>query len=472
MIGGSDAALYLLTMKFMNKHILCAFCVVALLFVKGNAVAQDNVIDRVEWVVGDKSILRSDIEEAIKYWTLEGRKFDGDPYSVVGEDLAVQQLFLHQAAIDSVDIPETRLLRQVDSQIDIYIQRAGSKEKLEEYQKMPMSKIREMLYENLNNHFTMMEMKNRIVGDIKVSPALVRRFYEALPDDSVPFVQQQVEVQIITMEPPIDMEEIDRVKEELRSYSDRIMSGEASFSTMALLYSEDPGSARLGGELDYRGRGQFVPEFATVAFNLTDPNKVSKIVETEYGFHIIQLIDKRGDRIKVRHILRKPQVSDANIMGMMSTLDSIANDIKNDSVTFEDAVLACSYDKDTHNNYGIMYNKETGSSRFQLHELPVDVARVVDRMAVGEVSSPFTLMLDNGKTVCAIVKLKTKIDAHKANVKDDYEILQELYKNKLSEERTAEWIREKQRTTYVRLNGDAKPEDFKFKGWVFYDDNK
>ena len=157
---------------------------------------------------------------------------------------------------------------------------------------------------------------------------------------------------------------------------------------------------------------------------------------------------------------------------MMSTLDSIANDIKNDSVTFEDAVLACSYDKDTHNNYGIMYNKETGSSRFQLHELPVDVARVVDRMAVGEVSSPFTLMLDNGKTVCAIVKLKTKIDAHKANVKDDYEILQELYKNKLSEERTAEWIREKQRTTYVRLNGDAKPEDFKFKGWVFYDDNK
>lgn len=457
----------------MNRYIFCVLCAVAFLFVKSNVVvAQDNVIDRVEWVVGDKSILRSDIEEAIKYWTLEGRKFDGDPYSVVGEDLAVQQLFLHQAAIDSVVIPETKLLRQVDMQLDAYIQRAGSKEKLEEYQKMPISKIREMLYENLNNLYTMSSMKNNIVGDIKVSPVLVRRFFEGLPDDSIPFVQQQVEVQIITMEPPVDMAEIDRVKEELRGYTDRIMSGESSFSTLALLYSEDPGSARMGGELDYRGRGQFVPEFATVAFNLTDPNKVSKIVETEYGFHIIQLIDKRGDRIKVRHILRKPQVSALNIRTMMATLDSIAADIKNDTISFEDAVLACSYDKETHNNYGIMYNKETGSSRFQLHELPVDVARAVDGMEVGEISSPFTMMLDNGKTVCAIVKLKSRIDAHKANVKDDYEILQELYKNKLSEERIAEWILEKQKTTYVRLNGDAKTEDFKFKGWVFYDDKK
>ncbi len=456
----------------MNRYILCMLCAVVLFSARNTVAAQDNVIDRVEWVVGDKSILRSDIEEAIKYWTLEGRKFDGDPYSVVGEDLAVQQLFLHQAAIDSVEIPETKLLRQVDSQIDVYIQRAGSKEKLEEYHKMPISKIREMLYENLNNYFTMSEMKNRIVGDIKVSPALVRRFCESLPEDSIPFVQQQVEVQIITMEPPVDMEEVDRVKEELRGYSDRIMSGETSFSTMALLYSEDPGSARLGGELDYRGRGQFVPEFATVAFNLTDPNKVSKIVETEYGFHIIQLVDKRGDRIKVRHILRKPRVSSVNIKTMLASLDSIATDIRNDSVTFEEAVLACSFDKDTHNNYGIMYNKETGSSRFQLHELPVDVARVVDGLKVGEVSPSFTMLLDNGKTICAIVKLRAKIEAHKANIKDDYEILQDLYKNKLSEERTAEWIREKQKTTYVRLNGDAKTEDFKFKGWVFYDDKK
>lgn len=456
-------------MKKIFQYIL--FAVVA--FVSGTAAkAQDNIIDRVEWVVGDKSILRSDIEEAIKYWIMQGRKFEGDPYSVVGEDLAVQQLFLHQAALDSIEVSETHLIRQVDAQLDAHIQRAGSKEKLEEYQNMPLSKIREMLYENAHNYNTMVEMRRKIVGDIKVSPALVRRFYESLPYDSIPFIQQQVEVQIITMEPPVDVAEIDRVKEELREFTDRIISGETSFSTLALLYSEDPGSARMGGELDFTARGQFAPEFANVAFNLTDPNKVSKIVETEYGFHIIQLMEKRGDRIKVRHILRKPRVSSANIKAMMLSLDTIADRIKSDSITFEDAVTMYSADKETYNNYGILFNKETGASRFQMQDLPVDVARVVDGMQVGEVSSPFTMRLDNGKVVCAVVKLKSKIDAHKANIKDDYEILKEAYTNKLSDERTNEWIREKQKKTFVRLNGDAKIEDFKFPGWIFYDDKK
>lgn len=456
-------------MKKIFQYIL--FAVVA--FVSGTAAkAQDNIIDRVEWVVGDKSILRSDIEEAIKYWIMQGRKFEGDPYSVVGEDLAVQQLFLHQAALDSIEVSETHLIRQVDAQLDAHIQRAGSKEKLEEYQNMPLSKIREMLYENAHNYNTMVEMRRKIVGDIKVSPALVRRFYESLPYDSIPFIQQQVEVQIITMEPPVDVAEIDRVKEELREFTDRITSGETSFSTLALLYSEDPGSARMGGELDFTARGQFAPEFANVAFNLTDPNKVSKIVETEYGFHIIQLMEKRGDRIKVRHILRKPRVSSTNIKEMMLALDTIAGRIKSDSITFEDAVTMYSADKETYNNYGILFNKETGASRFQMQDLPVDVARVVDGMQVGEVSSPFTMRLDNGKVVCAVVKLKSKIDAHKANIKDDYEILKEAYTNKLSDERTNEWIREKQKKTFVRLNGDAKIEDFKFPGWIFYDDKK
>lgn len=456
----------------MNKIFLYAFCLAGLFASVGGLRAQDNVIDRVEWVVGDKSILRSDIEEAIKYWIMNGRRFDGDPYSIVGEDLAVQQLFLHQATLDSVEVNESQLIRQVDAKLDEHIQRAGSKEKLEEYQKMPMSKIREMLYENAYNYQTMSEMRRKIVGDIKVSPALVRRFYESLPYDSIPFIQEQVEVQIITMEPPVDVDEIERVKEELREFTERITSGETSFSTLALLYSEDPGSARMGGELDFTARGQFAPEFANVAFNLTDPAKVSKIVETEYGFHIIQLIEKRGDRIKVRHILRKPRISSSNIKGMMLTLDTIARNIKNDSITFDEAVLRYSYDKETNNNYGIMFNKNTGASRFELQELPVDVARVVDDMKVGEVSDPFTMRLNNGKTICAIVRLKTRIEAHKANIKEDYEILKDAYTNKLSDERTNEWIKEKQKRTYVRLNGEAKVEDFKYPGWNFYDDKK
>ena len=357
--------------------------------------AQDNVIDCVEWVVGDKCILRSDIEEAIRFWQGNGRKFDGDPYCVVGEDLAIQQLFLHQAALDSIVVDEADIMRKVEAQISYVIDKIGSKEKMEEYFDKNSSEIREMYREQLSNMETMERMKQKIVGDVKASPLLVRRFYESLPKDSLPFIQQQVEVQIITLEPEIDIEEVERVKGDLREYTERVMNGETSFSTLALLYSEDPGSARRGGELDFMGRGQLQPEFATVAFNLTDPNKVSKIVETEYGYHIIQLIEKRGDRVKVRHILRKPRRSNENISKMLLRLDSIATDIKDGKFTFEEGAEVISHDKETRNNYGIMYNKETASSHFQLDELPVDVARVVERLEVGEMSQPFTWLLDN-----------------------------------------------------------------------------
>ena len=452
----------------MNKFI----CTLAIMLSCFGASAQDNVIDRVEWVVGDKFILRSDIEESIRYWMSNGRKFDGDPYCVVGEDLAIQQLFLHQAELDSVFVDENQVMREVDAQVDRVIQEIGSKEKMEEYFDMNSAEIRDMYREQLHNMYTMEMMKQKIVGDIKVSPSLVRRFYQNLSVDSIPFVQQQVEVQILTIEPEVDKEEVERVKSELREYTERITSGETSFSTMALMYSEDPGSARRGGELDYSGRGEFAPEFATVAFNLTDPDKVSKIVETEYGFHIIQLIDKRGDRVKVRHILRKPRRSNENIKKMLLTLDSIAVDIKAGKYTFEEAVEAYSDDKDTRNNYGIMYNPVNASSYFELEQLPVDVARVVDGLEVGEVSQPFSWMLNNGKTVCAIAKLRVRTEAHRATLSDDYETLRLLYQAKMGDVRIQEWIKEKQRKTYVRVNRDTHNCDFKYPGWVFYEDKQ
>lgn len=432
--------------------------------------AQDNVIDRVEWVVGDKCILRSDIEEAIRFWQGNGRKFEGDPYCVVGEDLAIQQLFVHQAALDSIEVDETDIMRKVEAQMSYVMQKIGSKEKMEEYFDKTSSEIREMYREQLYNMEMMERMKQSIVGEIKVSPILVRRYFESLPKDSLPFIQQQVEVQVITLEPEVDVDELERVKSELREYTERVTSGETSFSTLALLYSEDPGTARVGGELDFMGRGQLQPEFATVAFNLTDPGKVSKIVETEYGFHIIQLIEKRGDRVKVRHILRKPRLSTDNVKKMLLRLDSIATDIRDEKFTFEEGAAVISHDKETRNNYGIMYNKETASSHFKLDELPVDVARVVDNLKVGEISQPFTWMLDNGKTVCAIAKLKSKTDAHVATIKDDYETLQYMYQAKLSEERINEWIKEKQQNTYVRINRDSHECEFLYPNWKFYED--
>ena len=432
--------------------------------------AQDNVIDCVEWVVGDKCILRSDIEEAIRFWQGNGRKFDGDPYCVVGEDLAIQQLFLHQAALDSIVVDEADIMRKVEAQISYVIDKIGSKEKMEEYFDKNSSEIREMYREQLSNMETMERMKQKIVGDVKASPLLVRRFYESLPKDSLPFIQQQVEVQIITLEPEIDIEEVERVKGDLREYTERVMNGETSFSTLALLYSEDPGSARRGGELDFMGRGQLQPEFATVAFNLTDPNKVSKIVETEYGYHIIQLIEKRGDRVKVRHILRKPRRSNENISKMLLRLDSIATDIKDGKFTFEEGAEVISHDKETRNNYGIMYNKETASSHFQLDELPVDVARVVERLEVGEMSQPFTWLLDNGKTVCAIAKLKSRTAAHVATINEDYEVLQNMYQAKQSDERIREWIKEKQQNTYVRISRDSHECNFLYPDWKFFEE--
>lgn len=453
----------------VNRYVLGALCFFMTLL-STCSFAQDNVIDRVEWVVGDKCILRSNIEETIRYWQTNGRQIDGDPYCVVGEDLAVQKLFLHQAALDSIEVDETQLLRDVDAQMDYVIQRIGSKEKLEEYFNMNSAEIREMYREQLYNVRMMEMMKQKIIGDIKVSPALVRRFVDSLPADSLPFIPEQFEVQVLTLVPPIDQDEIDRVKGELRDYTDRILSGETSFSTMALLYSEDPGSARRGGELDFMGRAQLQPEFATVAFNLTDPSKVSKIVETEYGFHIIQLMEKRGDRVKVRHILRTPRRSSENIKKMLLRLDSISNGINAGEITFDNAVSLYSEDKDTRNNYGVMYNRQSASSRFGIDELPSDVARVIDGLKPGEMSQPFTWTLDNGKTVCAIAKLKAKVDAHSATMKDDYEILKSMYQSKLSDERIQEWIREKQRVTYVRINSENRDCKFMYPGWMFYED--
>lgn len=457
-------------MNLMNRTIKWLLCTIVAMFVSQPLVAQDNVIDRVEWVVGNKCILRSDIEEAIRYWVSSGRTFDGDPYCVVGEDLAVQQLFLHQAELDSIEADESKIMRQVDAQMEYVVQQIGSKEKMEEYFNMNSAEIREMYREQLLNMDVAEMMKMKIVGDVKVSPAMVRRFYESLPKDSIPFVQQQVEVQIITIEPEKDMEEIERVKSELREYTERIMNGETSFSTLALMYSEDPGSARRGGELDFVGRGQLQPEFAEVAFNLTDPGKVSKIVETEYGFHIIQLMEKRGDKIKVRHILRKPQQSYENIQKMLLRMDSIVLGIKNGEIDFDRAVGIYSDDKDTRNNYGIMYNKSTASSHFGLDELPVDVARAVEPLTVGEISKPFTWLLDNGKAVCAIAKVKSRTEAHQATFNDDYEVLRQMYQGKLSEERIQEWIKKKQRTTYVKINKESRTCEFKYPDWNFYEE--
>ncbi len=350
---------------------------------------QDNVIDEVVWVVGDEAILKSDIENERLNAQYEGRKFDGDPYCIIPEQLAIQKLFLHQAVIDSVEVSEQEVISQVERRTSWLIEQIGSKEKLEEYYNKTSTQIREMLRENVRDGLTVQKMQQEIVGDIKITPAEVRRYFQDIPQDSIPFIPTQVEVQIVTLEPRLPQEEIDRVKKTLRDYTERVLSGEIAFSTLARLYSEDPASSRRGGELGFMGKAELVPEYATVAFNLQDPNKVSKIVESEFGFHIIQLIEKRGDRINTRHILLKPKVDERDMEAALLRLDSIADDIRNQKFSFDDAATYLSNDKDTRNNHGLMANPESGTARFEMQELAQvsqEVAKVVENMNVGDFS--------------------------------------------------------------------------------------
>lgn len=431
-------------------------------------VPEHSIVDEVIWVVGDQPILKSDVEMMKLQGEMEGMTWNGDPDYIIPEQIAVQKLFLHQAEIDSINVTEAEISQNIEMQINRWIQQAGSKEKLEEYKKMTVTQMRQQLHDDFRNNQLIQQMREKLVSDIAVTPADVRKYFNKLPEDSIPLVPTQVEVEIITKQPKISQEEINHVKNELREYTDRITSGETSFGTLARLYSEDPGSARQGGEMDYVGRGMLDPAFAAVAFNLTDPKRVSKIVESEYGFHIIQLIDKRGDKIKVRHILLKPRISDKAVSSSLARLDSIRTDITKGLFTFEEGATVISDDKDTRNNHGLMSNimGSARTSKFRMQDLPPEVARVVDTMKVGEISAPFSMINDRGKTVCAIVKLKNRVDGHKATITEDFQVMKDLVLGKRREEKLHEWVADKIKTTYVRINDRYKDCKFEYQGWI------
>lgn len=441
--------------------------------VKTDSVEAPNpssVIDEVIWVVGDEAILLSDVEATRMQAEQEGFQWNGDPDCAIPEQLAVQKLFLHQAEIDSLEVSESEISQGVERQINYWIQGVGGKEKLEEYKRMTVSELRSSLHDDFRNRMLIDKEKEKLVEDIAVSPADVRRYFSDMPADSIPIIPTEVEVQILVRTPRVEQAEIDRIKNDLRDYTDRVTRGETSFAALARLYSEDPGSARNGGELDgYVGRAMLDPTFASVAFNLTDPKKISKIVETEFGFHIIQLIDKRGDKIRLRHILRKPNVSKDAVDKAVVRLDTIAREIRNGKYTFEQAATYVSDDKDTRNNNGLMANTtETGrTSKFQMRNLPSEVAKVVDTLKVGEVSAPFQMINEkNGRLQCAIVKLKSRTDTHRATITEDFQAMKDIVLAKRKQDLLDEWVKNKIKTTYTRINDRYKNCNFEYQGWV------
>jgi peptidyl-prolyl cis-trans isomerase SurA len=458
--------------KFVVLLVILASIISSVKAQKADSIATSaptgTTVDEVIWVVGDEAILLSDVEAMRIQGQQEGLRWHGNPDCSIPEQIAVQKLYLNQAIIDSVEVTESEISQGVEQYLENMISMIGSREKLEEYHKKSISQIRADLRESYRERQMVQGMQQKLTRDITVSPAEVRRYFKDMPQDSLPFVPTEVEVQIITQQPRIEQEEINRVKEELRDYTERINKGESSFQTLARLYSEDPGTARRGGELDYTGRGMLDPAFANVAFGLTDPKRVSKIVESEFGFHIIQLIDKRGEKIKVRHILRKPVVSEESISKALARLDSIRTDIVDGKFSFEAGASVISDDKDTRNNHGLMANvtQEGRTSRFKMADLPSEVARAVDTLSVGSVSKPFTMINERGKTVCAIARLKSRTEGHKATITEDFQVLKNLVLNKRRNQVLHDWVVKRIKSTYVRINDRYRDCDFEYEGWV------
>ena len=454
-------------MKFSTKIFILFFALIG----SQHILAQNNIVEEIVWVVGDEAIYKSEVEETRREMLLNNQRIEGDPYCFIPEQIAVNKLFLHQAKLDSIDTPDANVSRMVEYYMNETIQRAGSAEKLEEYYGKNLRAIREDIRKQLIEGELVKGVQNKLIGDIVLAPSEIRKFYSAIPQDSLPFIPTAVEVQIITLEPKIPLKEIDAVKAKLRDFTERINSGDAEFSTLALLYSEDPMSAVKGGELDFMGRASLAPEFANVAFTLNDPSKVSNVVETEFGYHIIQLIERRGDQGNFRHILLKPKVPQEELDKAINRLDSVQTALVEEEINFDEAATFISADKDTRNNKGIMVNMNyesnyAGTPRFEMDELNQDIARKVGEMKEGEISEPFIMRDSKDKQVAAIVKLSKRIEGHKADMNSDYQIIKMMAENEKRQEILDKWLKDKIKSTYVRIDEDWKNCEFRYEGWI------
>ncbi|HHT22535.1 MAG TPA: peptidylprolyl isomerase [Bacteroidales bacterium] len=440
----------------------------------GNLFAQQNSknsIDKVIWVVGDEAILKSDVEAVIQDARLNRHEIPGNPYCVIPEQIAIDKLYLHQAAIDSLTVNESIIISLADRELDYWIANAGGPEKLEEYLYRPISQLRDEMRKRKKQQNLVQQMQMKLVEHIEATPAEVRRYFNNIPKDSLPTIPEMVELQVLSLRPPIPMSEINRVKEKLREFTERANKNPDDFSLLARIYSDDIESAAKGGELGFRPRTTYDENFAAVAFNMQDPNKISRIVETEFGFHIIQFIERRGDRVNMRHILLRPKASPEVKEKGLHQLDSVAGLIRENKLTFENAVLRMSQDKDTRLNAGLMMQPDrytgTVTSKHEYQDLPPEIAKVVYNMNVGEVSKAFT-MIDQTTNVemIAIVKLKSKTPTHKANVQEDYQMLKSILEEKKKQEFLNEWIAKKQKETYISIDPEYRDCEYMYKGWI------
>jgi peptidyl-prolyl cis-trans isomerase SurA len=443
------------------------FILSALMMLAGYSAAGQQIVESIAAVVGNEVVYLSDIEGQVMQL-----KADRDPTPIeqlrcrVLEDLMVQKLFLDQAKIDSIEVSPDNVEADLNSRLTEYIRRAGSEQALETYFNKSMAEIKKDLREMLTDQYIVQETQSTIAKNITVTPDEIKKYYNSIPKDSLPLVPRKVELSIISVEPP-DMEESKaEVRRKLLDLRSRIINGE-SFSTLAVLYSEDPGTAPKGGELGFVTRGELAKPYAEAAWSLKK-GAVSKIVETEFGFHIIQLIDRKGELVNTRHILMRPKLTADQTEWAIMKLDSIATLVRTDSLTFERAAMKFSSDKTTRVNGGKMVQKNPSDrvTWFTLDELPREINLVVRDMKLGEISEPFRTTDEKGNSIYVIVRLDNEIPPHRIDMKDDYNYLSQAALNDKQGKAYQDWIAQKIKKTYIRISDDFRSCGFHYSGWL------
>lgn len=424
---------------------------------------QPRILDRVVAVVGDEKVLQSDIENMYLQYRAEGITSPGDMKCEILEDYLAQSLLLNQAKIDSIEISESQVELQLNSRLDYFINQIGSQERLEQYFNKTILEIKEDFRDLIRDQMITQEMQSTITGEVTITPSEVRQYFNRLSEDSIPYIDSRIEIKQIIRYPPVKDEAILEVRQRLLDLRKRITEGE-NFATLAVLYSQDP-SAPRGGEVGFMGRGEIDPEYAKAAFSLKK-GQVSNIVETVFGYHIIQLIERRDDRVNTRHILMRPKLDADAIANTISKLDSLANLIRYDSITFERAALYFSQDKKTNVNGGLVVNPIDNSTMFELDELQPNEYEVLRYMNVGEISEPFESVDENGKQVYKIVKLTKSTRPHRANLKEDYTLIQQMALVKKRDKVFNEWINEKITVTYIHIDGSFQGCSFNNPTWA------
>ncbi|MDO4462623.1 MAG: peptidylprolyl isomerase [Bacteroidia bacterium] len=450
------------------RHILYTAILIFTLFVSSRQAVDAQgrmLVDQVVATVGDEAILWSDVETQYQQAIIDGQKYSGDLRGHILEQLLVQKLMVNQAILDSVEVTDAEVVAQTDHRLAYFASQLGGQEKVEEYFSKPHIQIRREMMESVRAELITDEMQKHITKDIKITPSEIRRYFSKMSADSIPYIPAQYEIAQIVLYPEVEQKEIDRVKNKLRDFQKQVSEGK-DFATLAVLYSEDVGSASRGGDLGWATKATYVPEFATAAFNLQDKKKVSKIVETEYGYHIIQLIDRKGDRINCRHILMKPKISAESKKKAVEFLDTITNLINRKKLTFAHAALNFSMDKDSRSNGGVMMT-EDGSSKFELSDIPAPIAKAISTLKEGEFSKPFQMMDDRrNKETYRIVMLKKRHEPHRANIQQDYALLQRIMENMKRRDLITDWIKKHQKEIYINISPEWQDTKFEYPGWV------